>query len=90
MRRGPLDEELEGWSAIAGGLRPGGMVLCNEPFTSTNERVFGEPPRTSRPAAARQHPPRPDDGGPSRHRARLELLKFGAPERPDDLGRFAR
>lgn len=38
MRRGRLDEELERWSAIADGLRPGGMVLCNEPFTSTNER----------------------------------------------------
>lgn len=38
MRRGRLDEELERLSAIADGLRPGGMVLCNEPFASTNER----------------------------------------------------
>lgn len=38
MRRGRLDEELERLSAIADGVRPGGMVLCNEPFASTNER----------------------------------------------------
>lgn len=38
MLRGRLDDELARLSAIADGLRPGAMVLCNEPFASTNER----------------------------------------------------
>lgn len=38
MQRGKLDEELDRMSAIADRIRPGGLLLCNESFASTNER----------------------------------------------------
>jgi hypothetical protein len=38
MERGKLDEELDRMSAIAGWIAPGGLLLCNESFASTNER----------------------------------------------------
>jgi hypothetical protein len=38
MERGKLDEELDRMSAIANLIRPGGLLLCNESFASTNER----------------------------------------------------
>jgi hypothetical protein len=38
MERGKLDEELERMSAITDSIRPGGLLLCNESFASTNER----------------------------------------------------
>ena len=53
MTHGKLDEELHRMSAIAERVEPGGLVLCNESFSSTNEsegseiarqlvRAFGE------------------------------------------------
>jgi hypothetical protein len=42
MEKGKLDEELERMSAIAGRIRPGGVLLCNESFASTNEREGSE------------------------------------------------
>jgi MutS domain V len=38
MERGKLDEELDRMSAITDVIRPGGLLLCNESFASTNER----------------------------------------------------
>ena len=38
MEKGKLDTELERMSAIADRIRPGGLLLCNESFASTNER----------------------------------------------------
>jgi DNA mismatch repair ATPase MutS len=38
MERGKLDEELERMSVIAGQIRPGALLLCNESFASTSER----------------------------------------------------
>jgi hypothetical protein len=38
MERGKLDEELGRMSAITDLIRPGGLLLCNESFASTNER----------------------------------------------------
>ena len=38
MERGKFDEELDRMSAIADWIAPGGMLLCNESFASTNER----------------------------------------------------
>ena len=38
MERGKLDEELHRMSAIANWIAPGGLLLCNESFASTNER----------------------------------------------------
>lgn len=38
MERGKLDEELDRMSAITDWIAPGGMLLCNESFASTNER----------------------------------------------------
>jgi DNA mismatch repair ATPase MutS len=38
MERGKLDEELDRMSAIADWIAPGGLLLCNESFASTNER----------------------------------------------------
>jgi hypothetical protein len=38
MERGKLDEELDRMSAITDLIRPGGLLLCNESFASTNER----------------------------------------------------
>jgi MutS domain V len=38
MERGKLDEELDRMSAITDRIRPGGLLLCNESFASTNER----------------------------------------------------
>ncbi|MGH3206931.1 MAG: MutS-related protein [Trebonia sp.] len=38
MERGKLDEELDRMSAITDQIRPGGLLLCNESFASTNER----------------------------------------------------
>lgn len=38
MRAGKLDEELSRMSDIANELGPGGMVLSNESFASTDER----------------------------------------------------
>jgi hypothetical protein len=42
MTRGKLDEELSRMSEIAEAIRPGGVVLCNESFASTNEREGSE------------------------------------------------
>jgi DNA mismatch repair ATPase MutS len=42
MTSGKLDEELARMSAIADAIRPGGMLLCNESFASTNEREGSE------------------------------------------------
>ncbi|GAA5051308.1 MutS-related protein [Nocardia callitridis] len=38
MKHGRLDEELTRMRSITDQLRPGGMLLCNEPFASTNDR----------------------------------------------------
>jgi hypothetical protein len=38
MERGKLDEELDRMSAITDWITPGGLLLCNESFASTNER----------------------------------------------------
>jgi MutS domain V len=38
MTSGKLDEELARMSAIADAIGPGGLLLCNESFASTNER----------------------------------------------------
>jgi hypothetical protein len=38
MERGKLDEELDRMSVITDRIRPGGLLLCNESFASTNER----------------------------------------------------
>lgn len=38
LRSGKLDEELGRMSALVGNLAPGGLVLLNESFASTNER----------------------------------------------------
>jgi hypothetical protein len=38
MERGKLDEELDRMSAIIDRIKPGGLLLCNESFASTNER----------------------------------------------------
>jgi hypothetical protein len=38
MERGKLDEELARMSAITDWIAPGGLLLCNESFASTNER----------------------------------------------------
>ncbi|WP_433598131.1 MutS-related protein [Nocardia sp. CA-135953] len=38
MKHGRLDEELTRMRGITDQLRPGGMLLCNEPFASTNDR----------------------------------------------------
>lgn len=38
MRHGKLDEELARLSALADRMTPGGLLLCNESFASTNER----------------------------------------------------
>jgi DNA mismatch repair ATPase MutS len=42
MERGKLDEELQRMSAITARIRPGGLLLCNESFASTNEREGSE------------------------------------------------
>jgi hypothetical protein len=42
MRSGKLDEELARMSAIADAIGPGGLLLCNESFASTNEREGSE------------------------------------------------
>jgi hypothetical protein len=42
MKMGKLDEELDRMSAIADQLTPGGLLLCNESFASTNEREGSE------------------------------------------------
>lgn len=42
MERGKLDDELARMSEIAGLLRPGSLLLCNESFASTNEREGSE------------------------------------------------
>ena len=42
MERGKLDEELGRMSEIAGQIRPGCLLLCNESFASTNEREGSE------------------------------------------------
>lgn len=38
MERGKLDEELDRMSAVTDRIKPGGLLLCNESFASTNER----------------------------------------------------
>jgi hypothetical protein len=38
MEKGKLDEELMRMSAITERIAPGGLLLCNESFASTNER----------------------------------------------------
>jgi MutS domain V len=42
MDKGKLDEELARMSVIAGQVRPGSLLLCNESFASTNEREGSE------------------------------------------------
>jgi hypothetical protein len=42
MEKGKLDEELDRMGVIAGRLTPGGLLLCNESFASTNEREGSE------------------------------------------------
>lgn len=42
MRNGRLDEELARMSVIADHIGPGGLLLCNESFASTNEREGSE------------------------------------------------
>ncbi len=42
MEKGKLDEELERMSAIADQIAPGGLLLANESFASTNEREGSE------------------------------------------------
>jgi hypothetical protein len=42
MTRGKLEEELQRMSELVEALRPGGLVLCNESFSSTNEREGSE------------------------------------------------
>jgi hypothetical protein len=42
MEKGKLDEELERMSAITARIGPGGLLLCNESFASTNEREGSE------------------------------------------------
>jgi DNA mismatch repair ATPase MutS len=42
MTSGKLDEELNRMSDIAGRIRPGCILLCNESFASTNEREGSE------------------------------------------------
>jgi hypothetical protein len=42
MEKGKLDEELDRMSAIAGQVRAGCLLLCNESFASTNEREGSE------------------------------------------------
>ena len=42
MDRGKLDEELARMSAIADELQPTSLLLCNESFSSTNEREGSE------------------------------------------------
>ena len=42
MEKGKLDEELDRMSVIAGQIRAGCLLLCNESFASTNEREGSE------------------------------------------------
>lgn len=42
MTHGKLDEELHRMSGIVDRIRPGGLLLCNESFASTNEREGSE------------------------------------------------
>jgi MutS domain V len=42
MQQGKLDEELIRIGEIADAIRPGGLLLCNESFASTNEREGSE------------------------------------------------
>jgi hypothetical protein len=42
MRKGKLEEELSRMSDVAGRIRPGCVLLCNESFASTNEREGSE------------------------------------------------
>ncbi len=42
MRHGKLEEELGRLRAIAGAIRPGALLLCNESLSSTNEREGSE------------------------------------------------
>ncbi len=46
MNRGRLDDELARMSAIVDRLEPGGLLLCNESFSSTNEREGSQIART--------------------------------------------
>ncbi|MDA8295417.1 MAG: DNA mismatch repair protein MutS [Actinomycetota bacterium] len=42
MTRGKFDEELQRMRAISGQLQPNALLLCNESFSSTNEREGSE------------------------------------------------
>ena len=42
MEGGKLDEELARMSEIVDRIKPGAILLCNEPFASTNEREGSE------------------------------------------------
>jgi hypothetical protein len=42
MEKGKLEEELARMSEIVDHIRPGGLLLCNESFSSTNEREGAE------------------------------------------------
>ena len=42
MKQGKLDEELSRMADIASQLTPGGLLLCNESFASTNEQEGSE------------------------------------------------
>lgn len=46
MTSGKLDEELARMGAIAGAVKPGGLLLCNESFAATNEREGSHIART--------------------------------------------
>jgi DNA mismatch repair ATPase MutS len=46
MTRGRLDEELARMSDVASALAPGSLLLCNESFSSTNEREGSQIART--------------------------------------------
>jgi len=42
MEKGKLEEELARMNGITGQITPGGLLLCNESFASTNEREGSE------------------------------------------------
>jgi len=42
MTRGKFDEELQRMSVVGSCIRPGGLLLCNESFSTTNEREASE------------------------------------------------
>ena len=55
MKKGKFDEELARISAIADAIRPGALLLCNESFTSTDEREGSEIARQVTDAMLERH-----------------------------------